>query len=129
MRLTKQDHLDPAKLDRAVGDMKLDSHAGPQLATYVRYNVLLERDWLKSELGIELAPDKIEQIRKMDDPSNLSDFVDLGRSRRSEASQAGASACRLRPARGAGIRTERSTSLCWTRARSRPARSRCSAAT
>ena len=59
--------------------MKLDSQAGPQLATYVRYNVILERDWLKSELGLELDPDKIDQIRKMDDPSNLSDLAELGR--------------------------------------------------
>jgi uncharacterized protein len=71
--------LTPWLVDRAVGDMKLDSQAGPQLATYVRYNVLLERDWLKSELGLELAPDKIEQIRKMDDPSNLSELAELGR--------------------------------------------------
>jgi hypothetical protein len=58
--------------------MKLDSQEGPQLATYVRYNVLLEQDWLKGELDLELAPDKIEQIRKMDDPSNLSDLAELG---------------------------------------------------
>jgi hypothetical protein len=34
---------------------------------------------LKSDLGLELAPDKIEQIRNMDDPSNLSDLAELGR--------------------------------------------------
>jgi hypothetical protein len=71
--------LTPWLVDRAVGDMKLDSQAGPQLATYVRYNVLFERDWLKSELGVELTADKIEQICKMDDPSNLSDLAELGR--------------------------------------------------
>ena len=71
--------LTPWLVDRAVGDMKLDSRAGPQLATYVRYNVLLEHDWLKSEVGLEFTPDKIEQIRKMDDPSNLSDLAELGR--------------------------------------------------
>jgi hypothetical protein len=71
--------LTPWLVDRAVGDMKLDSRAGPQLATYVRYNVLLEQDWLKSEVGLEFTPDKIEQIRKMDDPSNLSDLAELGR--------------------------------------------------
>jgi len=71
--------LTPWLVDRAVGDMKRDSQAGPQLATYVRYNVLLEGDWLKSELGLELAPTKIEQIRKMDDPSTLSDLAELGR--------------------------------------------------
>jgi hypothetical protein len=71
--------LTPWLVDRAVGDMKLDSQAGPQLATYVRYNVLFERDWLKNELGVELTADKLEQICKMDDPSNLSDLAELGR--------------------------------------------------
>ena len=28
---------------RAIGDMKLDSQGGPQLATFVRYNAILER--------------------------------------------------------------------------------------
>ena len=71
--------LTPWLVDRAVGDLKLDGQAGPQLATYVRYNVLLEHDWLKTELGVELAPDKIEQIHKMDDPSNMADLAELGR--------------------------------------------------
>jgi hypothetical protein len=71
--------LTPWLVDHAVGDMKLDSNAGPQLATYVRYNVLLEQDWLKRELDRELSLEKIEQIRKMDDPGNLSDLADLGR--------------------------------------------------
>jgi len=73
------DCLTPWLVDRAVGDMRLDSEKGPQLATYVRYNVLLEQDWLKAELGADLAPDKIEQIRKMDDPANMKELADLGR--------------------------------------------------
>jgi uncharacterized protein len=71
--------LTPWLIDREVGDMKLDSQSGPQLATYVRYNAVLEQAWLKTELGVDLAGDKLEQIRKMDDPSNLSDLADLGR--------------------------------------------------
>ena len=70
--------LTPWLIDRAVGDMKLDSQSGPQLATYVRYNAILEQAWLKSELGVDLAGDKLEQIRQMDDPSNMNDLVDLG---------------------------------------------------
>ena len=42
--------------------MKLDSQDGPQLATYARYNALLEKELLSSELGIKLTPEKIEQI-------------------------------------------------------------------
>jgi hypothetical protein len=71
--------LTPWLIDRAVGDMKVDSHSGPRLATYVRYNAVLEQAWLKTELGVDLAGDKLEQIRKMDDPSNLSDVAHLGR--------------------------------------------------
>jgi hypothetical protein len=70
--------LTPWIIDRAVGDMKLDSQSGPQLATYVRYNVPLEPRWLKEELGRELSSKEIEQIRKMDDPSNMTDLVALG---------------------------------------------------
>jgi hypothetical protein len=71
--------LTPWIIDRAVGDMKLDSQSGPQLATYVRYNAILEQAWLKTELGVDLAGDKLDQIRKMDDPSNMNDLADLGR--------------------------------------------------
>ena len=70
--------LTPWFIDRAVGDMSLDSRSGPQLASYARYNVLLEGNWLKKELGVDLAADKIEQIRKMDDPSNMKELADLG---------------------------------------------------
>ena len=58
--------------------MKLDSRDGPQLATYARYNVALEKDWLSAELGIELTPDRIAQIAKMDDPANMDDLAKLG---------------------------------------------------
>jgi uncharacterized protein len=71
--------LTPWIIDRAVGDMKLDSQSGPQLATYVRYNAILEQAWLKTELGVDLADDKLKQIRQMDNPANMNDLADLGR--------------------------------------------------
>ena len=53
--------LTPSIIDRAVGDMRLDSQSGPQLATYARYNVLLETG-LGSDPNseFELAPDKVD---------------------------------------------------------------------
>jgi len=69
--------LTPWVVDRAVGDMRLDSKAGPQLATYVRYNALLEQDWLKA-LGVDLSQDKVEQLRKMDVPANMGELADIG---------------------------------------------------
>jgi hypothetical protein len=73
------DCLTPWQIDSAVGDMKLDSQNGPQLATYARYNVLLEQAWLDSTLKVELSPDKLAQIRKMDKPGNMESLADIGR--------------------------------------------------
>ena len=36
----------PWRIDRAFGDMRSDSESGPRLATYARYNVLLDETWL-----------------------------------------------------------------------------------
>jgi uncharacterized protein len=71
--------LTPWTIDRAVGDMKLDSQSGPQLATYARYNVLLETGWLKTEVQIDRAPDKLAKIAVMDDPTNLEELAEIGR--------------------------------------------------
>ena len=72
------DCLTPWIIDRTLGDMKLDSQSGPQLATYARYNVLLEPGWLKTELEVDLAPDKLAQIAEMDNPRNMDELADLG---------------------------------------------------
>ena len=70
--------LTPWTIDRAIDDMKLDSQRGPQLATYVRYNVLLERKWLKAELGIDYEADTLAKMAEMDDPANMDQLADLG---------------------------------------------------
>jgi uncharacterized protein len=73
------DCLTPWQIDKAVGDMKLDSQNGPQLATYARYNVLLEQAWLSSALKVELTPDKLAELRKMDKPGNMDALAEIGR--------------------------------------------------
>jgi hypothetical protein len=71
--------LTPWTIDRAVKDMKLDSQRGPQLATYARYNVLLEAGWLKTELQIDQTPDKLAKIAEMDNPTNMDELAGIGR--------------------------------------------------
>jgi hypothetical protein len=63
--------ITPSIIDRAVGDMRIDSEDGPQLATCAHYNVVLDQGWLKSEPGVDLRLDEIDQIRNMDDPTNM----------------------------------------------------------
>lgn len=71
--------LTPWAIDRAVGDMKVDSERGPQLATYVRYDVMLDRDWLKTILNLDRTDRQIEEMSQMDQPGNMSELVTLGR--------------------------------------------------
>lgn len=71
--------LTPWLIDRAVGKMELDSQSGPQLATYVRYNVLLDAKWLKDEPAIERLPEKLAEIAEMDNPDNMKELEEIGR--------------------------------------------------
>ena len=71
--------LTPWTIDRAVQDMRRDSQNGPKLATYVRYNVLLESDWLQNELGVTYDADALSKIAEMDNYRNLQQLGDLGR--------------------------------------------------
>ena len=68
----------PWLIDRAVGDMQDDSRGGPQLATYARYNVLLEGDWLKTKVKIVKNADELEQIAQMDNPDNMDALAEIG---------------------------------------------------
>ena len=69
----------PWQIDRAVQTMERDSMGGPQLATYARYNVLLEPGWMKTEVEIEQTPDKLAKIAEMDDPANMDELAEIGR--------------------------------------------------
>ena len=67
----------PWTIDRAVGDMKADSAGGPRLATYARYNLLLEPTWLASEIGAECSPAKVAELAQMDNPATMDELAGL----------------------------------------------------
>jgi len=69
----------PWTIDRAIGDMRTDSANGPQLATYARYNVLLDQKWLSTEVKIAYQADRLAKIAEMDDPTNMDDLAEIGR--------------------------------------------------
>lgn len=69
----------PWSIDRAVGDMQTDSANGPQLATYARYNVLLDHEWIAKKLNVNYRPAHLAKIAEMDDATNMQDLADLGR--------------------------------------------------
>ena len=121
--------LTPWSIDRAVGDMQADSKAGPKLATYARYNVLLEEKWLKDNLALEYGPDKLKSIRKMDDPVNMDELEKIGRAAaarqvKPEHFERFSTSSRRRSKKLSGV-----ASACSKRARIHLTRSPCSAAT
>ncbi len=71
--------ITPWDIDRAVGDMRKDSASGPQLATYARYNVLLDHSWLASKLRVAYQPAHLARIAEMDDATNMQDLANIGR--------------------------------------------------
>jgi patatin-like phospholipase len=68
----------PWQIDRAVLTMEGDSKSGPQLATYARYNVLLEPGWMKTEVDIEQTPGELAKIAEMDNPANMDELARIG---------------------------------------------------
>jgi hypothetical protein len=68
----------PWTIDRAVGDMKLDSERGPRLATYARYNALLDTKWLETQVAIDCAPERVAKIAAMDNPAGMDELAEIG---------------------------------------------------
>ena len=68
----------PWRIDRVFGDMVEDSARGPRLATYARYNVLLEEGWLMTEVKIECGREKLAKIAEMDKPANMEELAEIG---------------------------------------------------
>jgi len=71
--------LTPWNIDRAVKDMRNDGQTGPKLATYVRYNVLLNTDWLQKTIARTYSADDLTKIAQMDNPKNLQQLGEIGR--------------------------------------------------
>jgi uncharacterized protein len=71
--------LTPWQIDRAVQNMEIDSKGGPQLATYARYDVILDPGWLKTGIGIDRTADDLAKIAQMDNAANMDQLAEIGR--------------------------------------------------
>jgi hypothetical protein len=65
-------------IDPEVGDLKKDVIEGRKLLTYQRYNVKLERTWLKDRLGLDLPEGEVQGLRAMDNPANVAALARVG---------------------------------------------------
>lgn len=65
-------------IDREIGDLQGDVLGGKELFSYLRYNVVLDREWLKIHLGVDLKAREVKGLQEMDKPKNMSKLALLG---------------------------------------------------
>ncbi|MEX2491722.1 MAG: patatin-like phospholipase family protein [Nitrospirales bacterium] len=66
------------KIDREIGDLQGDVLGGKELFSYLRYNVVLDRDWLKDNLNVDLNASEVKGLQGMDKPKTMSKLALLG---------------------------------------------------
>jgi hypothetical protein len=48
------------KIDREIGDLQADVLDGRELFSYLRYNVVLDREYLQTNLGVDLKASEVK---------------------------------------------------------------------
>jgi hypothetical protein len=68
----------PWTINTEVGDLRGVLLGSEPLFTFERYDVVLEKDWLRDELGLSFAESRVEQLQEMDRPENVSPLYEIG---------------------------------------------------
>ncbi len=66
-------------INMEIGDLGPLAPAGGELFRFRRYDVLLEKGWLREALGVEMEAALIARLRPMDDPRNMPLLFELAR--------------------------------------------------
>lgn len=69
----------PWPINSEVGTLADDAPRGGKLFRFIRYDVHLEQDWLKAELGINVTARDLARYRSMDDPAIVNELFAIGR--------------------------------------------------
>jgi len=70
---------DPWIINSEIGDLREEYLAGVPMLTYQRYDIWMERDWLRTNLGLNASDKDVARLRRMDDPANMPELFRLGR--------------------------------------------------
>jgi hypothetical protein len=68
----------PWTINSEIGTLAGESPQGGKLFRLLRYDVRLEEDWLKRELGITVTTEKLRLLRQMDDTSLVENLFEIG---------------------------------------------------
>jgi len=70
----------PWPIDSEVGDLAGDRFTEKPLVHYLRYDALLDADWLERRLGLRLSHEDLLAIQNIDRPDLADRYLDVGRS-------------------------------------------------
>jgi hypothetical protein len=68
----------PWRINSEIGTLAGDAPAGGKMFRFLRYDVRLEREWLKRELDYETSEKMLNKLRAMDDPKLVHQLYEIG---------------------------------------------------
>ena len=66
-------------IDAEIGALAGDCLGPQKLLHYLRYDAILEADWLKAEVGMDVAEDELSALQAMDRPALAPRLLEIGR--------------------------------------------------
>lgn len=70
--------VQPWQINSEIGDMAGFNLVDKPLFEFVRYDVVLEKDWLADHLGLRISQSKVEELRQMDNPRVINLAYEIG---------------------------------------------------
>lgn len=66
-------------IDSEIGSLENDSLGGMEWLTYLRYNLCLDKAWIKTHLGVSITAREEKALIAIDKPQNMEKLIELGR--------------------------------------------------
>ncbi len=65
-------------IDRHISDLSEDNTANQSPLSFLRYDVILDADWLKRNLGLSMMRGRASALARIDEPRNLRMLAEIG---------------------------------------------------
>jgi hypothetical protein len=67
------------RIDGQIGDLRDDLLSPQPLFTYVRYNISLQAEWVKENVGLAIDQAKLDELAPMDKPKSMKPLAEIAK--------------------------------------------------